>query len=537
MFLAMLLASAGLSAQNTFPNDKPRLVVGIVVDQMRYDYLVRYWNNFGENGFKKLIAEGFNCTNTHYNYVPTYTGPGHASIYTGTTPAVHGIISNEWFSRKSGVSLYVTSDNSVSVVGDNDSLPGMSPANLISTTITDELKLASNMRSKVIGISLKDRGAILPAGHAADAAYWFDAVSSDWISSSYYVDELPGWVVQFNNLGMAQSLTRNPWTTMLPMEKYGSSTGDDTPYEVPFSGESRPVFPHETTRQTSSIYGPVQTTPAGNVLTKEFALAAIKGENLGADTWTDFLAVSFSSPDFIGHQFGTNSIETEDNYIRLDADLADFIKKTESMIGKSNVLFFLTSDHGAIPNVMFLRDRKIPGGLFNIASLKDSIVQFIRNKYGSQNWILSVMNDQVYLDRNAINDAKFDYESVCEELALYISGIDHIAVCLTSGDLRKNEYTWGIRNLVQKGYYGPRSGDIVFHLEPGLSEYSSRGTTHGSGYAYDTQVPLIFYGAGIRHGETARHIDITDIAPTLSQLLDLQMPSGNTGKVIDEVLR
>ena len=516
---------------------KPRLIVGIVIDQMRYDYITRYWNKFGENGFKKLVKEGFNCTNTHYNYVPTFTGPGHASIYTGSTPAVHGIIGNDWYNRMTGKNIYVTEDGDVTGTGTTTAAGKMSPVHMLTTTITDELRLASNLRSKVIGIALKDRGAILPAGHAGNAAYWFEATSGNWISSSWYIDTLPEWVNQFNNQKLPAKYLKQPWTTLLPIENYVESSPDDSPYEDLYSGETKPVFPHNFPVLGPNNYEFVKSSPYGDKLTKEFSMAAVKSEELGKDEITDFLTISFSSPDYVGHQFGTHAIETEDTYLRLDQELAALISGIESYAGKGNVLFFVTADHAAIPNVKFLSDQKIPAGIFNIAATSDSLQKHLNLKYGIQKWVLTFDNDQVYLDHNLLTKNKIDPDVMAEEIRHFLMQFKGVSNVLTAKELSVNEYSWGIRSHIQKGFYRKRSGDVVMILEPGLIEYKTKGTTHGSGYTYDTHVPLLFYGWNIPKGSTTRHVDITDIAVTLSQMLGIQSPNGATGKVIGEIFK
>ena len=531
--LLMLFFSYNINSQNA---PKPKLVVGIVVDQMRFDYLTRYWSKFGNGGFKKLVEEGTSCTNTHYNYVPTYTGPRHTSIYAGTTPAVHGIISNDWYSRELARNVYVTEDTTVTGTGTSSGAGKMSPKNLLSTNISDELRVGSNFRSKVIGVALKDRSSILPAGHAANAAYWFEASSGNFISSSWYVSQLPSWVTDFNNKKLPAEYLKKPWTTLLPIEQYTESTPDDSPYEDLFAGETKPVFPHNFPVLGPNNYEFIKSSPAGNVLTKEFALAAMKAEELGKDEFTDILAISFSSPDYIGHQFGTHAIETEDNYLRLDIELADLITKVEAYAGKGNVLFFLTADHAAIPNVKFLQDHKIPAGIFNIAGTADSLNKFLNAKYGAQKWVLAFDNDQVYLDHALLEKNKIPLSDMIDEISKFLMQINGVAGILTAEDLSKNEYTHGIRSLIQKGFYAKRSGDLAMILEPGLVEYKNKGTTHGAGYTYDTHVPLLFYGWKIKKGSYAGHVDITDIAPTLSHILSIQPPSGTTGKVIEYVV-
>jgi predicted AlkP superfamily pyrophosphatase or phosphodiesterase len=347
---------------------KPKLVVGIVIDQMRYDYLDRYWNKFGNDGFKKIINNGFNCKNTHYNYMPTYTGPGHASIYTGTTPENHGIIANDWYDKRQKKYVYCAEDTTVKTIGSTSKDGLMSPKNMITTTITDQLKLNTNFKGKVIGISLKDRGAILPAGHKADAAYWFEGKNTGkWISSSYYFNELPKWVQEVNKKNSANTYLNSPWNTLLPIAEYTASIADNNPYEGLFEGEKTPTFPHNlpALRDSNENYSLIKNTPFGNNITTEMALAAIIGEKLGEDEITDFLALSYSSPDYIGHQFGPMSVEVQDNYLRLDQDIAQLLTYLESKFGKDEVLIFITADHGAVDVPQFLIDNHIPAGYFD----------------------------------------------------------------------------------------------------------------------------------------------------------------------------
>ncbi len=534
----LILCQTLMASAQTFQNEneRPKLVVGIIIDQMRYDYLTRYWNKFGEGGFKKLVNGGFHCTNTHYNYVPTYTGPGHASIYTGTTPAIHGIIGNNWFDRTTGKSVYVTGDSTATGVGTTGTTGNQSPSRLLSTTLSDELRLWSNLRSKVIGIALKDRGAILPAGASGNAAYWYDAYTGSMVTSNWYMNELPEWVSRFNKLKLPDQYLAKPWTTMLPIEQYVESTPDDTPYEDLFPGEAKPVFPHDLKVGGTKPYDLLKYSPFGNTLTMRFALEAQRSEQLGLDEFTDLLAVSFSTPDYVGHQFGTHAIETQDIYLRLDRDLETLILLIEKEVGKGNVLFFLTADHAAIPNVGFLQDQQIPAGIFNAVAASDSLSKHLISVYGPGNWVLDFDNDQVYLNHQLIAEKKMDLEGMCQTATRFLLGIKGVSWSLTAKELSVNEYTWGIKSHVQKGFYPKRSGDVVIILEPGLVEYKRKGTTHGAGYTYDTHVPLIFYGWRVKPEILQSETCITDIAPTLSRILGIQPPNGTTGKVIAPLL-
>ena len=329
ILIACLLQLTILCGQNkkSVPSklEQPKLVVGVVVDQMRYDFLYRYYDRLSENGLKRLINGGVNCLNNHYNYTPTNTGPGHATIYAGSPPAINGIAGNDWYDRAQGKNVYCTEDKTVEGVGSTGDAGMMSPRNLKVTSITDMVKLASGNKSKIIGIALKDRGAILPAGHSADAAYWFESANGTFSTSTYYMAKLPKWVDDFNKLNYSEKYLNSTWETLYPINTYYQSDIDDQPFENPLKGEVKPIFPHKYTAGSKAKYENIRTSPYGNTITADFAIAAIKGEQLGKHEVTDFLAVSFSSTDYIGHSFGPNSIESEDAYLRLDKDFENLL--------------------------------------------------------------------------------------------------------------------------------------------------------------------------------------------------------------------
>jgi len=512
---------------------KPKLVVGIVVDQMRYDYIYRYWDKFGNDGFKRLVNEGFFCRNTNYNYVPTYTGPGHTSIYTGTTPAVHGIIANEWFDRKTGKYMYCAEDNAVNGVGTTSGEGRRSPANNLTTTITDELRISSNMRSKVIGIALKDRSAIMPAGHVANAAYWYDGSIGSFISSTYYMTALPAWVQEFNKKELPKQYMSQAWNTLLPIEQYTESIQDDNKYESLAKGESKPVFPHDLPKLMAANGGlnMIRSTPFGNSLTKDFAIEVIKNENLGKSAATDFLAISFSSPDYIGHTWGPNSVEQEDDYLRLDKDLAELLKFIDTQLGKDNVLVFLTADHAAPEVPSYLMDLKVPAGYVDEGKLNADLKNYLKQMYGDT-LVLSMSNQQVFLNHKVIDDKKLMLEQVQEDAAAFLRKMDGVSEVITAATMNNSSFTEGSRYLMQKGYHAKRSGDVLINYLPAWVDYQKTGTTHGSPYSYDTHVPLIFYGWNIKQGSSAEQVYITDVAATLAMMLNIQFPNGCTGKPI-----
>jgi predicted AlkP superfamily pyrophosphatase or phosphodiesterase len=522
-------------------HQQPKLVVGIVVDQMRYDYLARFWDRYGEGGFKKLVKEGYNCKNANYNYMPTYTGPGHASIYTGTTPENHGIISNTWYDKSVDKYTYCTSDSNYTTVGSVTKYGQMSPNKLVSTTITDELKLATNFKGKVIAMSIKDRGAILPGGHKADAAYWFDGGQvGSWISSTFYMKNLPQWVTTINSSKPAEKYLTKSWNTLYPITTYTNSIVDDNPYEELFKMEEKPVFPHNlpALRDSNSNYSLIKATPFGNSILNELAMAAIKGEELGNDENTDFLAVSFSSTDYVGHQYGPMSIEIEDTYLRLDKDLAELISFIEKTVGKDKTLFFLTADHGAVNVPQYLIDNQLPAGYFNEHALDSTLKLFLKQEYDTDSLIKNVSNYQVFLNKPYIAKNNWGIEQIENTIATYLLTQKGVAKAVTGTALRSTEFTDRILANAQRGYHQARSGDVLYVLESGwIPSTSHKGTTHGSPYHYDTHVPLLWYGTGIKKGETDSEVYIPDIAATLAQLLNIQTPSACTGQPIQDLLK
>ncbi len=519
---------------------KPKLVIGIVIDQMRYDYLDRYWNKFGNDGFKKIINNGFNCKNTHYNYMPTYTGPGHASIYTGTTPENHGIIANDWYNKRDKKMMYCAEDTTVKTIGSTSKDGLMSPKNMITTTITDQLKLNTNFKGKVIGISLKDRGAILPAGHKADAAYWFEGKNTGkWISSSYYFNELPKWVQEVNKKNSANTYLSKTWNTLLPIAEYTASIADNNPYEGVFDGEKTPTFPHNlpALRDSNENYSLIKNTPFGNNITTEMALAAILGEKLGEDEITDFLALSYSSPDYIGHQYGPMSVEVQDNYLRLDQDIAQLLAYLESKFGKDEVLIFITADHGAVDVPQFLIDNHIPAGYFDKKKMTDDLKAFCLTKWNTD-LIENISNGNVFLNHEIITKNNLNSSQIEQEIANYLLTFEGISQTFTANTLKTTVITENIAANIQRGFSQSRSGDVIYVLASGwINDGYKTGTTHGSPYHYDTHVPLLWYGHQIPKGETTKKVVIPDIAATLAVLLNINAPSACTGNPIKDLIK
>lgn len=539
LILFVLISTASIA------QDSPKLVVGIVVDQMRQEYLYRFEKKFGNGGFKRLISDGFMLRNAHYNFIPTYTGPGHASVYTGSTPALHGIIGNDWFDKTLKASVNCVGDPNQKPVGVTEGNGDVSPWRLLTTTITDELKLATQKRGKVIGLSMKDRGAVLPAGHMADGAYWFDGASGKFISSTYYKPGLPEWVEKINSLNLADQYLNREWKPLLPLDQYTESGPDDTPYETRLKGkEVRSVFPYnlKELRTKTPGFDLIVSTPFGDDILTEVAKASISGENLGADDITDFLTVSFSTPDYVGHGMGPNAVEVEDTYLRLDKNIEDLLNELDKKVGAGKYVVFLTADHAVADVPQYLKDNKVPAGIFRWSLVEAGLTEFLKKYYPDKKIIEKVSNDQIFLNQEAFTGdprtTGVDRLVATELITQYLMSIEGIANVFTASSVRSADYgEKGLRGSVIRGFNAKRSGDIIVLLESNwLPASSITGTTHGSGYTYDTHVPVIFYGWGIKKGSSSQLHTITDIAPTLSVLLKIKFPSGCTGNPIVEIL-
>ena len=537
--LLLLICTITISAQKNKSTqlDRPKLVVGLVVDQMRWDYLYRYYEKYGNDGFKRLLNQGYSLNNVHINYIPTYTAIGHTTIYTGSVPAIHGIAGNDWFDKTTGKNVYCTADDTVKGVGTTSSKVGNhSPRNLWSTTITDELLLATNFKAKVVGVSLKDRASILPAGHNPTGAYWFDDTTGDFVTSSYYRNELPKWVTDYNNQKIGENLVKNGWNTLLPIAQYTESSPDNSPWEGLQGKSKTPTFPYNNLAAEYQVSkGDIRSTPFGNTLTLGLAKASIKGEQLGADAVTDFLAINLASPDYAGHKFGPNSIEVQDVYLRLDQDLAEFFKYLDQTVGKDQYTVFLSADHGGAHAKGFMDEHKMPTGFYGEDNKEFN--EMLKNQFKVDRLITKITNNQVYLDEKLMAEQKLDAEQVKQFLIDILNKDTSVLFAVDMKKAGSSSVPEPIRTRIVNGYNWQRSGDIqVIYHDSWLPTYSKLGTTHGSWNSYDSHIPLIFMGWGIKPGESNKEYSMTDIAPTLSALLKIQFPSGNIGNPIVEVI-
>jgi predicted AlkP superfamily pyrophosphatase or phosphodiesterase len=521
---------------NLHAQQRPKLVVGIVVDQMKMEYLYRFSNDFSPNGFKRLMNKGFVFHNAHFNYMPTYTAPGHASIYTGTTPSINGIVGNEWFSRKLGKEMYCTDDASVKTVGDGTDKEGaMSPKNLQTTTITDELRLGTNFKGKVVGMSLKDRGAILPAGHFANWAFWYSKTGS-FISSSFYGEKLPDWVTEFNNQKNYMTYINKGWSLLKPEATYDESWPDDNPYEGKLYNSLKPVFPYNLKEMyDKNDAGIMRATPFGNNLLADFAKKAIEKEDLGKDEITDFLTVSFSSTDYVGHILGPRSMELQDTYLRLDETIADFLNYLDITVGKDNYLLFLTADHACAENANFLKDQKYAVKNMDTKEITKALKAFSIATFGDD-LVTNYSNFNLYFNKEIIKTKGLDLAKVKQAIKDYLMTQEQVKRVYTEEEILAatgNDY---FLNFIAKGYDATQNGDMVVLDKPGYIQYGPTGSSHGTPYNYDTHAPLLFYGWKIKSGESFNKVKITEIAPTLAQKLKIEMPNGSESEVLSEIL-
>lgn len=486
----------------------PRLVLTIIVDQFRYDYLTRFRSEF-TGGLKRLLEQGAVFTNARYPQFPTLTAVGHSTILTGATPAMSGIVSNEWWDQKTHEHVTSVSDDTVTLLGASGA--GASPRRLLQSTLGDELKI-SGKGDKVIGVSLKDRSAILPSGHMADGAYWFDARSGNIVSSTYYFPELPKWAEEFDGSAPAGKYTGREWLG----HKMPAQTG-------------------------ASYYSELDYSPWGNELVEQFALRALAAEHLGTGLKIDLMTVSFSANDYIGHRYGPDSPEARDAVLRVDKLIGELIGAAETQVGAGNVVVLFTADHGVAPVPQVNQQRKMPGGRLNINGMKDAVEKTLTDRFGAGPWVAEVSPAGtylgVYLNLDSIAAHKLDdgqAESVAADALRAMPGIFRV---FTNAQLRNGgilEDPVGV--AVRNGFYASRSPELIFVPQP-YWVVAATGTGHATPFDYDTHVPLIFLGPGIAAGRYNRNVAVNDAAPTLATLLEVETPSGSVGSVLAEILK
>ncbi len=528
LLILIWIGFGGFSLQAQTVN-KPKVVIGIVIDQMRADYLNVFNKHYGNKGFNLLKNKGAWFTNCYINYLPAYTGPGHACIYTGSVPSIHGIVGNNWYDKKNASNMYCVADAKENAIGGSEIAGHISPRNLKVTTIADELRLSTNHRSRTFAISLKDRGAVLPGGHTSNASYWMDDEKGYFMTSTFYMNQLPEWVNRFNNKGLARKYLNLGWNTLSDKSKYLYAQQDENDFEGKFGDQARTSSPYNF-KSMGNKY--IKKTPYGNSILFDFAKQAILNEKIGQQNETDFLALSFSATDYIGHVFGPNSLEVEDTYARFDKDLASFIDFLNAQYGKDNYLLFLTADHGAANNPNYLKSKKIPAGYFFDQKEQLALNEHLEKKFGKKDLCVRLMNCQVYLN-HALIDNKKQGDEIIEEIVSYYNAHDLIQMAFKSNRVNDVVMPSFLMQYYSNSYFIKRSGDVTLLFSPSvLDAYSYTGTSHGAWSAYDTHIPLLFYGRGVFSGMKSKKVFMTDIAPTIANMLGITPPNGSIGNVI-----
>lgn len=518
--------------------ERPAVVIGLVVDQMRWDYLYRFYNRYGSGGWKRLLNGGFRFENAFIPYAKCVTAAGHATIYTGTYPALHGIVGNDFIDQQTGVKSYCSDDTTVQPVGTASKGERMSPRNLLTNTVGDELRLATNFKSRVFGIALKDRGAIFPAGHAANAAYWYDESTGKWVTSSWYMANLPLWVDAYNGQRKPDSLMRIDWTPMLADSLYDQSAPENNLFEKPLNHEKQTTFPHVYRDQVGKNYDAFQESPYGNWITLDFARQLIRSEQVGQSGQTDMLCISLSSIDKVAHLSGPQSKEMEDMFIRLDRDLADFFQFLDQQYGANNYLIFLSADHGAPQAPAFLEEHQLPAGNVSSGKIKEELNAFCEANFQLKNAVRTVMVYDVYLNHPHLDTLPIDQQLLKKAMVAYLEKRPGIFAAYDFSQLSETRFPAILRDRIVNGYYAKRSGDLQYIVNNHYL-YSAKptGTEHGAWYNYDAHIPLIWYGWHIPKGRSYRTVYMTDIAVTLAALLQIQMPAAAVGSVLPEVVR
>ena len=538
--IIILLFTSNLFSQYTgkIPPEKPKLIIGIVIEQMRFDYIYRFWDKFDNGGFKRLLGEGTNCKNTNINYLYPHTASGIASINTGTTPSYNGIVANKWYLPLKTEDEDCVFDSNSKTTGSMSKNGKCSPKKLLTSTISDEILLSTRSKSKVIGVSLNSYSSILSVGHAASAAYWFDTKKGKWITSSYYLKSLPDWVKEFNNNDYPDLYLSREWATTLPIEKYTESLPDDNEYEKGIL-KNQTTFPYQVGEfyKENKDFNLLSKTPYGNTITKDFAISAIVNEQLGKDEFTDYLSVTFNTIENIGLLYGPSSVEIEDLFIRLDRELAHFLKFIDDFIGKQNTLIYLTSTSGVSENIAYLKEKKMPSGKFKNFYALALLKSYLNAIYGEGEWVLAYNNQQVYLNRDLIEKAKISLTEIQTKAANFLLQFSGIENAVSSTTLQTTDFTKGIFEKMQNSFNQKRSGDILISLGPGWIQDVPYVTDHNTAYSYDSHIPLIWYGWKIGKQNITRPINIIDIAPTISMMLNISLPNGNTGIPIYELLK
>lgn len=536
LFSLLLIKISGQGAY--LPPDKPKLVIGIVVEEMKYDQLEKFRDKLGENGIKKLINEGTYFKNASFEYMLTQSAPGHATISTGAEPSSNGITSDDWYVPLKNELINCTKDVSVNAVGGSFESGLHSPVNLLVSTFSDELAMSTNRKAKIFGVGLRESSAIFSAGHSANAAYWFDNTSGTWMSSSYYLKTMPTWVNDFNAMKFSDTYLNSTWNLLRPAKDYAECQPDSNKYEIGFNGIN--YFPYDLRkiRSKSKDYSLLRETPFGNSLTTDFAIRLIKNERLGKHDVTDYLSICYSATDYIGHRFGPSSMEMGDAILRLDDEIKNLLTFLNDSIGKKNVLIYFTAAHGMCEVPTVLEMNRIPSGYFQQNQALQLLRTYLNAVYGEGNWVKGYSERQIFLNRTLIEDARLSLDDVQKKVARFLVQFTGVEAAYPYSAFEANDFGNGNLKRIINNFSPQRSGDVIVTLNPGwVEKESDYVTNHNSPYEYDSHVPLIWYGWTVNRATVTRHINMTDIAATLSTLCKVPYPNACTGEPMFELFR
>lgn len=525
------------------PPDKPKLVIGIVVEEMNYNQLEKFHDKLGENGIKRLINEGTYFKNASYEYLLTQSAPGHATIATGAEPSFHGITSDDWYVPLKNEMINCTKDVSVNSIGGSFESGLHSPINLLVSTFSDELAIATNKKAKVFSVGLRESSAILSAGHAANAAYWFDNPTGTWMSSSYYMDTLPVWVNDFNAMKFSDTYLNSTWNLLRPMKDYADCLPDSNSFEAGFNNIN--YFPYDLRKlRTKNVinykndYSLLRETPFGNSFTTDFAIRLIQNERLGKNDVTDYISICYSATDYIGHRFGPSSVEMGDAILRLDDEIKKLVTFLNDSIGKKNILIYFTAAHGISEIPTVLQKNRIPSGYFQQNQALQLVRSYLNAVYGEGDWVKGFSERQVFLNRTLIEDARLSLDDVQRKIARFLVQFTGVEAAYPYSAFEANDFGNGNLKKMINSFSPQRSGDVIVILNPGwVEKETDHVTNHNSPYEYDSHVPLIWYGWTVNRATVIRQVNMTDIAATLSTLCKVPYPNACTGEPMFELFR
>ncbi len=544
VILLVLSFCSGIRAQQAYlPPDKPRLVVGIIVEQLRFDQIEKFRDRLSENGIRRLINEGTFFRNASFDYMLTQSAAGYSTIATGTEPSYHGITSDNWYQPLKNEFIYCTKDVTVNPVGGSYESGLHSPVNLQASTFTDELKMATGKKAKVYAVGVREFSAIFSAGHAADGAFWYDNSTGSWMSSTYYMKALPVWVNDFNATGYSETYLNTTWNLLKQASDYADCLPDSSKYETGFNGLN--YFPYDLKkmsqakgRNTPRNYSLLRETPFADAFTTDFAIKLIDNENLGQDDVTDYVAVCYSSTDYVGHRFGPSSVESADALLRLDKDIEVLLNHLNDKVGKKNVLVYFTSSHGIseIPEVLL--NMMIPAGYFQQNQALQLLRSYLNAVYGEGDWVKGFSERQIFLNRTLVEDARIPLEDIQKKVSRFLIQFSGVASAYPYYAFEVNDFGNGHLRRIVNNFSPQRSGDVIVTLNPGWVEKDGdQVTNHNSPYEYDSHVPLVWYGWTVNRETVMRKVNMTDIAATLSSLCKVPYPNACSGEPMPELFR